>query len=1005
MSQYSLQTQAGAPETVSALRRFLSWILTRHAALDALTEVRIIRRTTGGERGIWSGYFGPNDLDALVAQLVPAPGGPRRRLPHNAHPRSGEANLYFSLQGVEPARAGAPRGHLERATHTTRDADIAVYTLFVVDVDPVRPSNMSATDPEKAEAAQVSEAVREWLLERGVQALQADSGNGYHLLVPLVPQREVARVARDTHDLLKLLDARFSTPGAKVDTSTFNPARIFKLYGTLATKGDDTPDRPHRLARIDLEQIPLDIDLFTLLAQDLENFRQSRKPNAAVRPMRTAPALPPAEAAPASSGDERWRAWRRAAVDALPLEALYGDLLTGRTASAGWLECRDPASPSGDQNPSAGVADGRGEAERGTFHSFRSGDSMSAFDFLIRQGRATDFRSACKWIAEASGVPLPAPPRELPAPEAILEHLTSRWSGLPDDQSRLALLRDVLAQALELSPLSREPVFQQIRTLTGLSNRVLRDVLIEVRRGVKALKRSRLTPSPPPPDRVVIDYLVNLDSIAAMFDAIVAAILPAQRFFRLERDLVFVRRGVGPLIVTERNLPGLLSALVELRFLRATDDDEVFLRYGVIPAELARAFVNDPRVITQLPELRLYCRSPLFDLEWRFIGVPGFYPSGVFYDGPKVTLEPHPPTLPPGSSEAERLEHLARFPFLQQVLDGFFFKDVADQVNFLGMLLTAITLPHWGRGHPFMAINGNKPGVGKTTLARVLGVVSEGREPATISYVPDDAELEKQLATRVEVGDRVIIIDNAKTRRAIESQVLERCVTDSRPAFRRLGSNSSITRPQNDLLFVLTMNMVQLGPDLRRRALPVNLHVEDNVRSLTFPVEDVVGFVHAHRLELVAELATLVQVWLDLWRPTFPSPARHSTNQAWASTLDAILRANGLTGFLSNFEASLHEYDPGWELMLEVAATHRDQPAAHAAEWVTRLERSGHTDRFKDRSGRERSPRAKATIVGTLFGEYLDTVFTVGEWAVRLERHWPEGRDHKPAYCFSSVPS
>ena len=53
--------------------------------------------------------------------------------------------------------------------------------------------------------------------------------------------------------------------------------------------------------------------------------------------------------------------------------------------------------------------------------------------------------------------------------------------------------------------------------------------------------------------------------------------------------------------------------------------------------------------------------------------------------------------------------------------------------------------------------------------------------------------------------------------------MLERCITDTRLNFRRLGSNTAITRPQNDLLFCLTMNLTQLGPDLRRRALPLNL--------------------------------------------------------------------------------------------------------------------------------------------------------------------------------------
>ena len=111
---------------------------------------------------------------------------------------------------------------------------------------------------------------------------------------------------------------------------------------------------------------------------------------------------------PASDDDAGWAEWRQRALAALPLDAVYGAWLTDKSAGAGWLECRDPASPSGDQNPSAGVADGTGEADRGTFHSFISGDSLSVFDFLVEHGGAADFRAARARVAELSGVPEPA---------------------------------------------------------------------------------------------------------------------------------------------------------------------------------------------------------------------------------------------------------------------------------------------------------------------------------------------------------------------------------------------------------------------------------------------------------------------------------------------------------------------------------------------------------------------------------------------------------------------
>jgi replicative DNA helicase len=102
-----------------------------------------------------------------------------------------------------------------------------------------------------------------------------------------------------------------------------------------------------------------------------------------------------------------WEEWRQQALAALPLESVYGEWLTSRR-SAGWLECRDPDSPSGDRDASAGVADGTGNAKRGSFHSFITGETISVFDFLIKHG-APDFIAAAKRVADLSGVPIPAP--------------------------------------------------------------------------------------------------------------------------------------------------------------------------------------------------------------------------------------------------------------------------------------------------------------------------------------------------------------------------------------------------------------------------------------------------------------------------------------------------------------------------------------------------------------------------------------------------------------------
>jgi hypothetical protein len=62
------------------------------------------------------------------------------------------------------------------------------------------------------------------------------------------PNTEVARDA--IHLFLKTLGGRFGTDGCSVDTTTFNAARIFRVPGTWARKGDSTNTRFHRKAYI-----------------------------------------------------------------------------------------------------------------------------------------------------------------------------------------------------------------------------------------------------------------------------------------------------------------------------------------------------------------------------------------------------------------------------------------------------------------------------------------------------------------------------------------------------------------------------------------------------------------------------------------------------------------------------------------------------------------------------------------------------------------------------------
>lgn len=164
---------------------------------------------------------------------------------------TGSKGVYVTLNPVNPALLARSQNRFTEAkdSHTTADKDITSRRWLLVDCDPQRPAGISASDEEKAKAHEQARAVYTHLKEDGwPEPVAADSGNGYHLLYRLDLPSESDRVQK----CLEALHQRFSTDEVSIDTSVFNPARICKLYGTKAEKGDDCPElgRTHRLSKL-----------------------------------------------------------------------------------------------------------------------------------------------------------------------------------------------------------------------------------------------------------------------------------------------------------------------------------------------------------------------------------------------------------------------------------------------------------------------------------------------------------------------------------------------------------------------------------------------------------------------------------------------------------------------------------------------------------------------------------------------------------------------------------
>jgi hypothetical protein len=160
--------------------------------------------------------------------------------------------VYLTLNPGKPELLARANNRLESyVKFATADCDITARYWLPLDFDPNRIKGISATDAEHQAALARAREAQGWLTAQGWSdpAIFADSGNGAHLLYRIDLSND-AGSAQLLKRILETLDQRFSDDVVMVDKTVYNAARIWKIYGSIARKGDNMCDRPHRVASI-----------------------------------------------------------------------------------------------------------------------------------------------------------------------------------------------------------------------------------------------------------------------------------------------------------------------------------------------------------------------------------------------------------------------------------------------------------------------------------------------------------------------------------------------------------------------------------------------------------------------------------------------------------------------------------------------------------------------------------------------------------------------------------
>jgi len=180
--------------------------------------------------GIYNGFF--NDEDALVTYC---------RSHH------GDGIFYVACNPYLQEVFNSAPNQLGCVKRGGKDKVAAITTVFL-DIDPVRPKGIPATQEEnKLAIAKARELTRLSLFQ---ESTIATSGNGAYVIIPVEFTEDLDTREKQIEALVKKIRREHFSGQDKLDLdSVHDRAHLMALMGCLKTKGTASAERPYRLAR------------------------------------------------------------------------------------------------------------------------------------------------------------------------------------------------------------------------------------------------------------------------------------------------------------------------------------------------------------------------------------------------------------------------------------------------------------------------------------------------------------------------------------------------------------------------------------------------------------------------------------------------------------------------------------------------------------------------------------------------------------------------------------
>jgi hypothetical protein len=790
------------------------------ATSGSVVELRILEKQGQYGKPVHSGFFDE--------EMIQNPDGSTNlfaRAAANQSMRPAVEGVYVTMNPVNGDLLARAANRIKKAdkAELASDADILCRRWILFDIDPTRPSKVSSTDEEKAKALEVAKALRDCLKAKGwPDPLMADSGNGFHLFYRVdLPTDDGGLVKACLHAAALLVDQ----PGAKVDTTVFNPSRIVKLTGSVVKKGDAIRSRPHRVSRIvekPLEFAAVPLDLLQALAEE------APKP----KPRTSPPPQKPATKRVRGRGGRRTVSVEdraRAYLRTLPrsIEGQNGSKALYRAAC---VLVKDFALSFDAALPlllewNETHCDGPW-TEKELIHKLE--DAQKADGPVGRLSNADDDRSEV-WR------PGPTPPMNS-AP-----HPTGASGDTPITDAEIAELQQAASE---------------LGWATGGGDD-----------GPEGSPNSILDDDDDGRPEIMVDHEeleTNNQSLVALGrDETIYA--RSGRLVRVCKNDTVVISDLQPATCRER-----LTAVA--RFIRTVmvdgvpETERIRVPGSVVNAILARG---------EYPEFRRLigvAMCPAMAADGSLFSQTGYDPitqTFVSFSG-DVSVPDTPTKADIDSAVATLSDVFADFPF----------ESGCHRVAVLAAIFTVVLRHQIDGPVPLFLIDANTRGSGKSLIAELISMIALGMSASRMSQPEDDDECRKRITALAMCGAQLVLIDNIS--KPLGGASLDAVLTATTWTDRILGESRIVVFPWLAVL-VATGNNVQLGADTSRRTVYIRLQspLENPEERSDFRHTDIVSFVRDNRSALLAAVYTIARGFIQAGRPRQPGVAPWGSFEAW----------------------------------------------------------------------------------------------------------------------------